>query len=153
MNRRYRLVIAFVLFCISTAAAGVGPLHPSDPPVPPLSGASLIKQKWVTKEMVEAYDKVGHHDAKWDEPARLALRLSVDMWGAPRSREGGNWVQFQAAQRAIDAGCDDPMVLYVYARTFVNFGGDPDKCRHLHNQAADALRGSRYSGFYKSLSQ
>jgi hypothetical protein len=151
-GRRSRLVVGSLLIYISTAL-GVGPLHPADPPLPPLSDAAVKKQKWVAKEMLEAYDKVGNHDPKWDEPARLALRLSVDMWGAPRAREGGNWVQFQAAQRAIDAGCDDPMVLYVYARTFVNFGHDPEKCRRLHNRAADALRGSHYSGFYKSLSQ
>src|SRR5258706_14552859 len=99
MGRRYRLVVACVLFCISTAV-GVGPLHPSDPPVPPLSDASLKKQKWVTKEMLEAYDQLGHHDPKWDEPARLALRPSVVLWGAPRSREGGNWLRFRLAQTA-----------------------------------------------------
>jgi hypothetical protein len=151
-GRRCQLVVGSLLIYISTAL-GVGPLHPADPPLPALSDAAVKKQKWVAKEMLEAYDKVGHHDARWDEPARLALRLSVDMWGAPRSREGGNWMQFQAAQRAIDAGCDDPMVLYVYARTFVNFGGDRGKCRELHTRAADRLRGSRYSAYYKALSQ
>ena len=127
--------------------------HAADAAVPPPTDASVKHEKWLEKEMLKAYDQVGHQNPKWDGDARQALRLSVDLWGAPRLHMGGDWAVFQTAKRAIDAGCDDPMVRYVYARTYRTFGDDDQKCRELHNQAAEGLAYSHYSGYYKSLAQ
>jgi len=149
---RFRLVAAWMVTGL-VAAFAAPPLYAGEAPVPPMSQASAGHQKWLEKVMLKAYDEVGHRDPKWDEAAREALRFSVDLWGAPRSRLGGDWTVFQAAQRAIDAGCDDPMVRYVYARTYHTYGDDEQKCRELHNQAADGLAHSFYSGYYKSLAQ
>jgi len=124
---------------------------PLETPIPALSDASMKHDQWVHKAILEAYDAVGHHNPKWDEAARKALALSADMWGPPRFRGDGNFAQYTIAKGAIDAGCDDPMVLFAYARTFSSFGRDPEQCFALHQRAADALSRSKYSRHYAAL--
>jgi hypothetical protein len=151
-HRGFRLIAVSLLTSI-VAAFAVPPLHAADANVPPPTDASVKRQKWVEKEVLKAYDEVGRRNAKWDEAARQALRLTVDEWSGVRPRLDGAFAQFQAAKRAVEAGCDDPMILYVYAETYKTFGDDAQKCRDLHNQAADAFPGTDYSGYYKSMAQ
>ncbi|MDB5324342.1 MAG: hypothetical protein JWN40_5973 [Phycisphaerales bacterium] len=153
MNRRLHLVVALTWFCILSTAVGVGPLHPGQAPIPPLSPASLKTFEWMKGVTVGAYDRVGKRNPKWDEAARQALALGAELWGSPGPHMGVDRSLFETSQRAVEAGCDDPLVLYMYARTFRNWGNDPVKTIALHQRAADALWDSEYSSYHRSLAQ
>src|SRR6266705_1745100 len=70
---------------------------------------------WNLKTLVTAYQENGDTSAKWDEPATRALTEFA------RSRAhlvdaNENWVEIIGTNcaAAIDAGCDDPMIRYLY---------------------------------------
>src|SRR5688572_24972832 len=73
------------------------------------------------RTLVEAYEQAGRRDPKWDEPAKAFLESMArhfTMYGRhemywpepPTSLEH----QLALGRKAIDAGCDDPLVLYCY---------------------------------------
>jgi hypothetical protein len=71
---------------------------------------------WVRRTMgVAAYEKFGKKDPRWDRPARESLavadRISAGMSG-PGSRRKDI---YDSARLAVQAGCDDPLILYRYA--------------------------------------
>jgi hypothetical protein len=74
------------------------------------------RMEWHLRTSVGAYDKVGKKDARWDDLARKAVDLAVR-----QSFESYSEVTIAevkgAAKAAIDAGCDDPLVANIYART------------------------------------
>jgi hypothetical protein len=154
-TRRHLVVGLVIVLGLCAWTYGIGPLRleVAGPPIPPLSETSVKLQEWMTHAMVGNYDRIGKRDPKWDEAARETLRLSVNLWGTPRPRGDGNLEQFLVAKRAIGAGCDDPLVLYAYARTLKTFGKDQDEILHVHQRAADALFASKYSAFHRALSQ
>jgi tetratricopeptide (TPR) repeat protein len=131
----------------------VGPLRLGDAPIQPLSDASLKTLEWLRGVTVGGYDRVGKRNPKWDDDARQALALGTELWGSPGPHMGIDRSLFETSQRAVEAGCDDPLVLYMYARTFRNFGKDPAKTIALHQRAADALWDSGYSSYHRSLAQ
>ena len=109
--------------------------------------------KAMHRTLRDAYEKVGHRDPKWDKQASLALELAAGMFAQRQERtERANDV-YEPVLRAIAAGCDDPMILYLHARTY---GG---KERYLpqaelvarHAKAAEALRDSKYSPFRRAV--
>jgi hypothetical protein len=149
------LVVSIAIVVCASRLNGVPPLNVDGaaPAIPPLSEKSAKRYQWVKEQLSDAYDRVGRHDPKWDASARLALSLSVDMWGPPRVIGSGNRAQFEAATAAVEAGCDDPIVLFAYARTFLTFGKDAAACIDHHRRAADGLLKSGYGPYYKALSQ
>jgi hypothetical protein len=154
------------------AVAGCGPASSSTaPPVTAPSGAAPVaaevksaangqaipqdrarieqrrreKREWYRRSIVEAYDRVGKKDPRWDAAAREALEAGVryftrevDPVANPRSVQG-------LTKKAIEAGCDDPMVLYVHARsTTPAVGVDAAEIRRRHDRAAAAMEKSTY---------
>jgi hypothetical protein len=152
MNRHISLCVALALFCASSTFAA-DPPAPEASAVPPISPASQKRYDWTKKALVGGYDRVGKHDPKWDADARQALSLITEVWATPRQHKGLDRQAFELSQKAVEAGCDDPMVLYVYARTFRVRGHNPEKSIALHERAADALADSGYSAFYRALAQ
>ena len=54
------------------------------------------------------------------------------------------------AKKAVDAGCDDPLVLYIYARMSLASTTRPREYARRFLAAADALAASAYPGFRKA---
>src|SRR4051812_4049788 len=83
---RYLGLVLWAVALGAPSVRAVGPLNiqAAAADIPPLSDVSLKKFHWVNQEILEAYDAIGHHDAKWDKAAREALTSSVEMWGPPR---------------------------------------------------------------------
>ena len=138
MKRQLSLCVALMLFCASSTLAADPPASEAST-VPPLSPASQKRYDWTKKAFLGGYDRVGKHDPKWDDDARQALTCSATVWATPRQHRGLDRQAFELSQKAVVAGCDDPLVLYVYARTFRVRGHDPEKSIALHERAADAL--------------
>jgi hypothetical protein len=105
---------------------------------------------WHTQTMVKAYDSVGRHDPKWDESAHNALsRFAQVRSGKERVETGGPAIGL-ATQEAVAAGCDDPLIRYVYLRYAPDY--DTNLLSFWQNEfgkAARDLEASSYSPFLK----
>ena len=100
------------------AAAGAK-RAPAGAPLPAAASSATaekdaaLQNAWFERNFVQAYRRVGRHNAKWDaavesflrESAPSLLRIPPD---ATRDAQG-------RAKTILDAGCDDPMMLYLGA--------------------------------------
>ena len=71
---------------------------------------------WHMENLVEGYNKFGSRNPKWDSWAQDALKI----WAQGRAY-GANVKGFPSlvglySSKAVEAGCDDAMIRYVYVR-------------------------------------
>ena len=96
------------------AHGGVGP-RPGlgDPAEPGAAGeASRRALRWNQTTLLGAYEKVGKKDPRWDKAAREALEAMAGLFARAADPAPGLDDVYPAAERAVKAGCDDPLVLY-----------------------------------------
>ena len=74
--------------------------------------------KGMRRTLGEDYDKVGRKDPKWDEPARKALELAAQMYAKKQETSPRNKDVYPLIVKAIQAGCDDPLILFHHARVY-----------------------------------
>ena len=80
---------------------------------------------WNLETLVTAYEQAGHTNHLWDEPAKLALtefaRTRANVLDA-----GEAWFDIirTNADEAVQVGCDDPMVKYLYIKFAMNQASD-----------------------------
>lgn len=128
----------------------------AEPPIPQdaarMEQRSRERLEWNRKTLVGNYEKVGKKDPKWDESARRAFDLAARMFSRPFEPLVTLGDIHVPAKKAVDDGCDDPMVLYLYARSSVGPLA-PDKAEHSRRlqKAADALTASTYSPFRRAM--
>ena len=123
----------------------------SNPASTPVANRGERVYAWHVANMVDAYERVGRRDPKWDETARQALAIASQSWAERRVINADQKI-LAAAEQAVAAGCDDALLLYVHARIHNGLNPrSPDNGR-LHETAADALAKSGYSAYFKSLS-
>jgi hypothetical protein len=104
--------------------------------------ANLKKRDWLKRTLVDAYDRSGRKNLKWDAQARELLRLTADSWAQRSSRRPEDLTVLNAAfRKAEQAGCDDPLVLYAGGRLFDN--------SFRHDQAAQKMEGSPYHAAHR----
>ncbi|CAN5833264.1 hypothetical protein BH23PLA1_BH23PLA1_11980 [soil metagenome] len=104
---------------------------------------------WNLQTIKGAYDRAGKKDPRWDDEALKTLEAAARHF----SREDVSPEEvFEQAERALAAGCDDPMVLYVRARASGgdNFPGDAEYVQR-HLDAARALQPTEYPAFRKGI--
>ncbi len=103
---------------------------------------------WNRLTLGDAYAKIGKKDARWDEPARKTCELAARMYSLQVDPMTNFDDVFRSARKAVDAGCDDPLILYFYARSSVapNHPGDEEYARRTQ-KAADAMMAGAYSPF------
>jgi hypothetical protein len=104
--------------------------------------------EWNRRTIVGAYDRVGKKDPEWDQPARQALDRAVRMFTNFYHPAGAYEEIRKPAHSAVAAGCDDPMVVYLYQRSL---GGRSYRRSRRMEEAARALGGSRYPAFRRAL--
>jgi hypothetical protein len=83
----------------------------------------LKKQRltWNLKTLVDAYQKAGHTNPKWDEPAKRALtEFARSRSQCTESNEAWGLIISSNCIVAVNAGCDDPMIHYLYIRFSMN---------------------------------
>jgi len=92
------------------------------------------------KSMLESYEAHGRKDPKWDDLVRQAIK-------AGQSDRAECIALFK---KALDAGCTDPFIQYLYARNALLAGqGKRDDLIHLHLKAALALAETTYPAEWK----
>ncbi len=98
---------------------------------------------WNNRTLAAAYEKVGHKDPKWDEHALSALEMTALQFSNGRAANAQPRDIRAATQKAIEAGCDDPLIFYVHARF-----ADPKTLAAVHDhayaKAAKAMESSAY---------
>ncbi|MEO8034196.1 MAG: hypothetical protein ABI837_07160 [Acidobacteriota bacterium] len=122
-------------------------------PDPQLVNARLTRDMaWCRDTLVHAYQSNGASDPRWDASALEALSAVADFWSANPRRTGNELEQaWQSSQKAIRAGCSDPLVLYVNAATYKAVAQeDLDDAVRLYRDAASALDTSRYSPYLRA---
>jgi len=111
-------------------------------------------QAWVRKEVLDAFDKNGQKDGRWDHQAREGLELAVQSWSGVRQDEGSMAPRaYSLLSDAVAAGCEDPMLLFARARMYdVGVKKDFNESLKLHLAAATAMkaRGSVYAPYRQS---
>src|SRR5205823_788244 len=114
---RHALAVGLTLIA-SSAAVG------ADAPIPQdtarMEKRARERLEWNRQTLGAAYEKAGKKDARWDKPAREALDLAARMFAVYDDPVVLPAEVHAAAKKAVDAGCDDPMILYLYARTSVD---------------------------------
>lgn len=128
----------------------------ADAPIP--QDAARIAQRrrerleWNRSTLGGAYDKVGKRDPRWDKPARQAMDLAARMFSEEVGPQVTSADVYKPAKAAVDAGCDDPLLLYLYHRTQQgpDYPGEEESARRM-KQTAKALAASRYPGIRRAI--
>ncbi|MGP0062445.1 MAG: hypothetical protein ACLQGP_02425 [Isosphaeraceae bacterium] len=108
------------------------------------------RMEWHLRTSVGAYDKVGKRSPRWDDLARKAVDLAVRQSYEPGSQVTAAEVN-RAAKVAIDAGCDDPLVANLFARSsIVPTALGRETLIRLRRDATRAYAASRYPAFRRA---
>jgi hypothetical protein len=134
----------------TTAAVGAAAPIPQD-------AVAIEKRRrdwlaWNRQTLEGAYDQVGKKDARWDEPARKTMDLAARMFSGGVDPDVTWSDVYTSARAAVDAGCDDPMLSYLFGRSSVG-PNDPGKEESIRRarDAARALAGSRYPAVRRAI--
>ena len=114
------------------------------------NAAPQSRLDWNMKTLVDAYQKAGHTNPKWDESARGALTefarvrsqttISNEAWGSIISNN---------CSAAVEAGCDDPMVRYLYIRTCLYLSASKQEILDKMCEASQNMAKSSYPDIRK----
>ena len=117
---------------------------------PAPEAAPLTRLEWNLKTLVDAYQKAGHTNPKWDEPAKRALtEFARTRSQGTESNEAWGWIISTNCIAATDAGCDDPMIRYLYNRFSMNQTNSSKAFADAFYGCAQGLEQSSYPGIRK----
>jgi hypothetical protein len=146
MERLILVSLAGLLFVPALAMAAKDRPIPQDPEKQQRRFRDMLA--WNRRTLEGAYDKVGRKDPRWDRPAREAMRAAAHVFSSAPDVGASPAGVYNAAKQALDAGCDDPLVLYLYARTSTPAGhAGPQEADRRYTAAAVAMQRSAYPPF------
>lgn len=149
--RQLILAVFAGLFLAASAVAADG----EDRPIPQDPQWNKMRETvtlpWNRKTLVEAYNKVGKKDPRWDKPAREALEAAARYFTPHVNQSVKVEEIYTPAKKAVDAGCDDPLILYLYARSAYtpNYPG-PKVLEQRYLAAANGMKRSSYPPLRRS---
>jgi hypothetical protein len=142
-----------VLPTVEAAAAGAGPAAQAELKlVLPMLRARASSERRLKGDFdtnlntaLQAYEKVGRKNPRWDDAARAAIRAFVrpgfDPFRTPEDRQR----RFETIRKPIDLGCDDPLIRYCHLLAVVDVGAaTPEELKQPRKAAAQALLDSDY---------
>jgi hypothetical protein len=107
---------------------------------------------WNRRTLIGAYEKVGKKDPRWDKPAREALDAAARNFSHTIDPQTYLWDIHNATQTAIGFGCDDPLILYLHARSFhKNVRATAEEIDRCHTAAATGMKNSAYPPFRRAI--
>ena len=117
---------------------------------PPQTSQPGERIAWQNKTLTQSYESIGSRSPKWDEPATNA----VAAFARARAGEGDAtyWVNSagEFAEQAVNAGCDDPLVLYLYCRFAPARASKPfDYWKNEYRKAAQGMQNRGYPPLLK----
>ena len=94
---------------------------------------------------LEAYDKVGSHDPRWDDAAREAIRAFLSPAEDKDRTPADLQHRLAAFKKALDAGCRDPLIVHFHNVALGEAGGKAEEGPVLARmKAAQGLLASDY---------
>jgi hypothetical protein len=72
--------------------------------------------EWLRRSTVGAYERIGKKNPRWDEAVRKTLELAALQSSQRETKISAKEIN-AAAKVAIDAGCDDPLLVNIFYRT------------------------------------
>ena len=144
MRRMKLAALLALLLAPSLSAAGE-----FDRPLPqnPARQRQRVQERlaWGRRTLGDAYEKVGKKDPKWDKQAREALEAAAHLYAREVEPVTPPEKVFAPAKKAVDSGCDDPMILYLFARTTpAAAGAGADEIERRFKAASEAMERSSY---------
>ena len=101
--------------------------------------------EWNLQTTVDAYRKAGFQGYYWDAPAERALtEFAYSRCGVLDTNEPWAQIISTNASAAIQAGCKDPMVNYLYIRFAMNQANVKERFMDSYMQTMRAMNGSAY---------
>ncbi|HXF10306.1 MAG TPA: hypothetical protein VN625_05935 [Desulfuromonadaceae bacterium] len=134
--------------CCGLICAGLCGCHKSQSQAPAkkLSPAEKKQQRleWNLKTTVAAYESGGRRSSSWDGYAEDALNEFAHV--RAKATEGEPWQQVIATNcaAAVDAGCDDPMILYLFVKFSMAHTNDAAGFSRAYCRVAQAMEKSSY---------
>lgn len=105
---------------------------------------------WHNRTLVDAYNTVGNRNPKWDESARNALKQYAEIRADQGDIEMGAASVGYSVQDAMNAGCDDPLIRYLYCRFAPDHSSKPlAYWQDQFRKAAQDMENSGYSPLLK----
>jgi hypothetical protein len=150
MRRLTAAALAVLLFALPAVARNDDRPIPQDPKRQEQRSRDMLA--WNRRTLAGAYDKVGKKGPRWDKPAREALEAAARFFSHATDPLAKLEAVYAPAKQAVDAGCDDPLILYLYARSSYkpNYPGFEEFERRFLTAAA-ALEHSAYPPFRHAL--
>src|SRR5262249_51564830 len=102
---------------IPPAPTVAGPVPASLLPAAPAQARVDRMLRFNRQTLAGAYDQVGKKSPEWDEHAHAAMELTALYFSNPTDPRAQAKDIRAAAQKALDAGCDDPLILFLHARS------------------------------------
>jgi hypothetical protein len=148
------VVIAVLMFVGCSAYDAVREALAADRPSPagkplPADGSTALAEKdaalqhaWFERNFIQAYRKAGHRSPKWDAAAEAFLRESAPGFlglapvATPDLRA--------RAKTILEAGCDDPAVLYFAARAWAATEKQSREASELFERAVAGMHDTAY---------
>jgi hypothetical protein len=157
--RRHAVAILLAGLAI-TASAATKPSLPSTKPSSSGTGEQLHERRlarldreraWFKTQLVDAYEKSGVKDPKWDADAREMLRHAAASFAGGRRILDTDMGVVRAGRRAIKAGCKDPLVNLVFAEGVRSGGVFDTEMAECIWTARQGLPATEYGPFWKAL--
>ncbi len=145
-----RVIVALVgLFAV---VPGWPEARGADAPIPQNRQARQKRLRealsWNEKTLVGAYDRVGKRSPRWDRQAREALGLMARSVSKASDPPPSPDEVRAAFKKAVDAGCDDPLIVFTNVRYNV-MGPDKSSDKPLA-EVVDRLLKSNYPSVRKA---
>lgn len=131
---------------MALAALALVSCSKKSPPQP----SQQARLDWDLKTSVGAYEEVGNTDARWDESAKAALTEYARSVTKATADEEMREVIRTNCVAAIEAGCGDPLVRYLYARYYLTETNSPIEVADALCAAAVDLEKSSYPTIRKT---
>ena len=121
---------------------------PAGPKAPCQRDLQKLQLAWHRRTLAGAYRNVGKRDPKWDKDALDFLEMCALYFSKPANvprLKGAPTIPLLAAtgKRVIDAGCDDPLILYEYG-VILQLTDKPAEAETFIRRAVAGFRTSRY---------
>jgi hypothetical protein len=115
----------------------------------PADGSTALAEKddalqnaWFERNVIQAYRKVGHRSPKWDAAAEAFLRESAPSFLGPAPEATPDLRA--RAKTILEAGCDDPTVLYFAARAWAAKDNQSREASELLERAVAGMHDTAY---------
>jgi hypothetical protein len=115
-------------------------------PSPEASKSSDARLDWCMEVTSDGYNKAGSRNPKWDGAAREALQRFAQVRAYGPDIEGFAHLLRYHVSRAIELGCDDPLIKYLQVRFVTDMSRlSKEQIADLYTGASDQLESSGYA--------